>query len=99
MIRLMRTAMVASALVLSGAAFAAAADGAPTFTKDVAPILYAKCVSAAIAPGEVAPMSLHHLQRSSRPWAKAIRGKVQSREMPPWGADPTLRARSPTTSA
>src|SRR5689334_10217726 len=85
MIRVLRASLVVSSLVLGGAA-AAAADGAPTFTKDVAPILYAKCVSCHRA-GEVAPMSLI-TYNEVRPWAKAIRGKVQSREMPPWGADP-----------
>ena len=65
---------------------AAPAAAVPTFTKDVAPILYAKCVSCHRA-GEVAPMSLITYSEV-RPWAKAIRGKVQSREMPPWGADP-----------
>jgi len=86
MIRVLRTSFVVSSLVLGGAAAAAAADGAPTFTRDVAPILYAKCVSCHRA-GEVAPMSLITYSEV-RPWAKAIRGKVQSREMPPWGADP-----------
>ena len=63
-----------------------AAESVPTFTKDVAPILFAKCVSCH-RPGEVAPMSLL-TYNDVRPWAKAIRGKVVSREMPPWGADP-----------
>src|SRR5262245_10027112 len=58
----------------------------PTFTKDVAPILYNSCVSCH-RPGEVAPMSLVSYD-DVRPWAKSIRLKVSSREMPPWGADP-----------
>ena len=58
----------------------------PTFTKDVAPILYNSCVSCH-RPGEVAPMSLMSYE-DVRPWAKSIRLKVASREMPPWGADP-----------
>jgi mono/diheme cytochrome c family protein len=63
-----------------------AAGTAPTFTKDVAPILYASCTSCH-RPGEVAPMSLVSYE-DVRPWAKSIRKKVTSREMPPWGADP-----------
>ena len=59
---------------------------APTFTKDVAPILYASCAGCH-RPGEVAPMSLLSYDEV-RPWAKSIRKKVTSREMPPWGADP-----------
>src|SRR5436189_1715661 len=58
----------------------------PTFSKDVAPILYSSCVSCH-RPGEVAPMSLVSYD-DVRPWAKSIRKKVASREMPPWGADP-----------
>jgi hypothetical protein len=59
---------------------------APTFTRDVAPILYNSCVNCH-RPGEVAPMSLISYEEV-RPWAKAIRLKVANREMPPWGADP-----------
>src|SRR5580698_2921190 len=63
-----------------------AESSAPTFTKDVAPILYSSCVSCHRA-GEVAPMSLMSYDEV-RPWAKSIKRKVESREMPPWGADP-----------
>jgi hypothetical protein len=59
--------------------------GAPTFTKDVAPILYKNCVSCH-RPGEIAPMSLLTYQ-DARPWAKAIRDEVSERNMPPWHAD------------
>src|SRR5262249_48068108 len=57
-----------------------------TFSKDVAPILYAKCVNCH-RPGEMAPMSLLSY-KEVRPWAKSIREKVLSKEMPPWYADP-----------
>ena len=57
-----------------------------TFTKDVAPILYKNCVVCHRA-GETAPMSLV-TYKEVRPWAKSIREKVVSREMPPWFADP-----------
>jgi hypothetical protein len=60
-------------------------QNAPTFSKDVAPILYSKCVTCH-RPGEVAPMSLISY-RDARPWARAIRDKVIAREMPPWHAD------------
>jgi hypothetical protein len=63
-----------------------AAEPAPTFAKDVAPIIFGKCATCH-RPGEVAPMSLLTYSQV-RPWAKAIRGKVVTREMPPWGADP-----------
>ena len=73
--------LAAAALTLSSLAI-----GAPTFTKDVAPILYKNCV-ACHRPGEIAPMSLLDYQ-SARPWAKAIRTAVLTRKMPPWFADP-----------
>jgi len=57
----------------------------PTFSRDVAPIFYNKCVSCHRA-GEVAPMSLI-TYRDARPWASAIREKVTTRVMPPWHAD------------
>jgi hypothetical protein len=76
--------LVVSAWGLAGKA-AAQAPSAPTFTKDVAPIVYAKCATCH-RPGEVAPMSLL-TYREVRPWASAIRDKVMSRAMPPWHAD------------
>ncbi len=60
--------------------------GSVTFNKDVAPILHAKCAGCH-HPGEMAPMSLVNY-KEVRPWAKSIREKVTSREMPPWYADP-----------
>ena len=46
---------------------------APTFAKDVAPIMFNKCANCH-RPGEVAPMSLLSYE-DARPWAKAIKGK------------------------
>jgi hypothetical protein len=84
--------LVAIAAVVTGASLTvtaqaprAAAQITPTFTKDVAPIVYAKCASCH-RPGEVAPMSLLNY-REVRPWASAIRDKVMTRAMPPWHAD------------
>jgi mono/diheme cytochrome c family protein len=81
-----RVACVAVALVALSAVPSRAASPAPTFAKDVAPILYASCVGCH-RPGEVAPMSLVKYD-DVRPWARSIRAKVMNREMPPWGADP-----------
>jgi hypothetical protein len=64
---------------------ASASAAAPTFSGEVAPIMYAKCV-ACHRPGEVAPMSLI-TYKDVRPWASSIREKVTSRVMPPWHAD------------
>jgi hypothetical protein len=65
---------------------AAREKAAVSFNKDVAPILHAKCAGCHHA-GEMAPMSLVSY-KDVRPWAKSIREKVTSREMPPWYADP-----------
>jgi hypothetical protein len=66
---------------------AAAVTGpSPTWSKDVAPIVYKRCVECHRA-GEVAPMPLTSYQEV-RPWAKAIRERVLVRAMPPWLADP-----------
>ena len=61
------------------------AAGAPTFTKDVAPILYKNCTQCH-RPGEIAPMSLLTYE-DARPWAKSMRDEVADGTMPPWHAD------------
>jgi hypothetical protein len=72
-------------IVLSIVAAATALAG-PTFTKDVAPILFKNCAGCH-RPGDIAPMSLLDY-KSARPWAKSIREAVLTRKMPPWFADP-----------
>lgn len=57
-----------------------------TFSRDVAPIFYRRCVSCH-HPNDIAPMPLVTYE-DARPWAKAIREAVLSRQMPPWHADP-----------
>src|SRR5262245_42639003 len=56
-----------------------------TFSKDVAPILQRSCQQCH-RPGAIAPMSLLTYQ-DARPWARSIKTKVSSREMPPWHID------------
>jgi hypothetical protein len=56
----------------------------PTFSKDVAPIIYKNCVTCH-QPGTVAPMSLL-TYADARPWAKAIGAQVTLGNMPPWHA-------------
>ena len=57
----------------------------PTFSKDVAPILFKNCVSCH-RPGEMAPMSLLTYAQA-RPFARSIREKVELGTMPPWHAE------------
>ncbi len=79
--------IAASTIVLVWlAAPAAAQSAAPTFTRDVAPILFANCTSCH-RPGDIAPMSLLTYQ-DARPWARSIAAKVADGTMPPWHADP-----------
>src|SRR5260221_5325344 len=56
------------------------------FTKDVAPVLQARCQECH-RPGEAAPFSLLTYEQA-RPWAKAIKAAVLQGKMPPWFADP-----------
>jgi copper type II ascorbate-dependent monooxygenase-like protein len=59
---------------------------APTFYKDVVPILQDKCQSCHRS-GEAAPMALVTYEQT-RPWAAKIADAVEMRMMPPWFADP-----------
>jgi len=87
--RLLKSGTVIAGLffLMMAAASASGPSGVNvTFTKDVAPILYNRCVECHRA-GEIAPMSLVSYQEV-RPWAKSIRQRVADRSMPPWSADP-----------
>src|SRR5690349_20350422 len=80
----MRTLLVAVVGSLFTATAASAGD-APTFYKDVLPILQTNCQTCH-RPGEVAPMSLLTYEQA-RPWAAAIKKATQSKAMPPWFAE------------
>ena len=82
-----------AALVVSGALGAAqvparSGSAAPTFTRDVAPILQRSCQNCH-RPNSIAPMSFLTYEEV-RPWARSMKSKVQSREMPPWFIDKTI---------
>ncbi|HET9529536.1 MAG TPA: cytochrome c, partial [Blastocatellia bacterium] len=59
---------------------------AVTFSKEIAPIFYAKCAECH-RPGEAGTFSVLSY-KEVRPWARSIKEKVLTREMPPWHADP-----------
>jgi hypothetical protein len=59
-----------------------------TFSRDVAPILQARCQECHHA-GSMAPMSLVTYEET-RPWARSIRQRVILRQMPPWHIDPSV---------
>jgi Copper type II ascorbate-dependent monooxygenase, C-terminal domain len=56
-----------------------------TFNRDVAPIFFKNCAECH-RPGEAAPMSLL-TYKDARPWARSIKEKVVTKQMPPWHAD------------
>jgi hypothetical protein len=56
-----------------------------TFTRDVAPIFQRACQNCH-RTGSIAPMALLSYE-DARPWARAIKQKVATREMPPWFID------------
>jgi hypothetical protein len=80
--------MAVSGLVATTVMGAGSSTGktAPTFSKDVAEIIFNRC-AICHRSGEVAPMSLTSYAEV-RPWSKAIREEVLKRDMPPWYADP-----------
>jgi hypothetical protein len=59
-----------------------------TFSKDVAPILQEKCQQCH-QPNSIAPMSLITFQ-DTRPWARSMKQRVMTRQMPPWHIDPSV---------
>lgn len=72
-------------IVVLSAFPALAAAGAPTFNKDVAPIIFKNC-AVCHRPGEVAPFSLltyHDVSKRARQIARVTGEKV----MPPWKAE------------
>jgi len=86
---------LAAALVAGGASVAfgqtPAPAKAPTFTKDVAPILQRSCQNCH-RPGSIAPMSLLTYE-DARPWARSMKNRVSLRQMPPWHVDKTIGIR------
>ncbi len=65
---------------------AASHAAAPTFYRDVLPILQQHCQTCH-RPGEIAPIPFVTYEQSSA-WADQIADAVRARKMPPWFADP-----------
>src|SRR5579862_7532088 len=86
----MRDALCFGALLLLPGSVIGADSGATavTFAKDIAPIFQEKCQECH-RKGTAAPMSLVSYEET-RPWAKSIRQRVISRNMPPWHLDKTV---------
>lgn len=56
-----------------------------TFNRDIAPILYKNCAECH-RPNDIAPMALMSY-KEARPWARSIKERVLTRDMPPWSPD------------
>src|SRR5690349_19893760 len=84
--------VVAAVLAASASALRPAAANSTelhaAFAKDCAPILQAKCQDCHHAGG-MAPMSLVTYEET-RPWAAAMKQRVETRMMPPWHLDKTV---------
>jgi hypothetical protein len=72
-------------ILLQLALLSSSAFCAPTFTKDVAPILQKNC-QVCHRPGEAGPFSMLTYEET-RPWAAAMKEAVETKKMPPWFAD------------
>ena len=78
----------ALALGLFAVAALAAVPAKPTFSKDIVPIFQEKCQECHHT-GSMAPMSLVSYDET-RPWAKSIKQRVATHQMPPWHIDKTV---------
>jgi len=87
--RVLTAATVGGIILFAATAGAQTAPAnAPTFSKDIAPILQAKCQECH-QPNSIAPMSLITFAEA-RPWARSIKARVSQRQMPPWHIDPSV---------
>jgi hypothetical protein len=85
------TKLCFGALLIPLTAFAADSARQITFNKDIAPIFQRSCQGCHHA-GTSAPMSLV-TYNETRPWAKSIKERVATRDMPPWHLDKTVGIR------
>src|SRR5262245_37230517 len=90
-VRFWVAAAVLAAAVAGNLHFVEAADdakpaAAPTYAKDVAPIVQKNC-QVCHRPGEAGPFPMLNY-RQVRPWAQAMKVAVEAGKMPPWFADP-----------
>jgi len=72
-------------LILLGTTLPLLAQDGPTFTEDIAPIIYQNCTQCH-RPGEIGPMPLTNYQEVAG-WAPMIEYVTSIRYMPPWPPD------------
>ena len=80
--------VLAAGIALVGATSATAEKSNVTYTKDIAPLLQAKCIECHRTNG-LAPFNLESFEQV-RAWSQAIHKEVHNGRMPPWGLDPNV---------
>jgi hypothetical protein len=80
-----KIALLLSCFLVLTMAASAAAPVAPTFNKDILPIIETRCQTCH-RPGQIGPMPLITYEQA-KPFAKAIQKAVQARRMPPSYSD------------
>jgi hypothetical protein len=83
--------LVFSSLAMAGepaSTVAGAANKPVTFTRDIVPIFQEKCQDCH-RKDSMAPMSLVTYEET-RPWARSIKERVVTHQMPPWHLDKTV---------
>ena len=86
--RLSTTVITTITVILCLGTYSLSQTPAPTFSKDVAPILQQHCQTCH-RPGEAAPFPLLTFEQA-RPWAPSMKRVVKEKQMPPWFADPSV---------
>jgi len=90
-VRVWFAAVVVTMVAAAGLEWLHASDdakpaAAPTYSRDVAPIVQRNC-QVCHRPGEAGPFPMLNYKQV-RPWAQAMKVAVESGKMPPWFADP-----------
>src|SRR5579862_6971815 len=83
--------VILSGLAMAGepaSTVAGAANKPVTFSKDIVPIFQEKCQDCH-RKDSMAPMSLVTYEET-RPWARSIKERVVTHQMPPWHLDKTV---------
>ena len=82
----MKSVPLVFAVIATASRVALSAEQAPTYCRDIAPVMNANCVTCH-RPGEVAPFSLL-TYKDVRKHGRLIAGIVKARIMPPWKSVP-----------